>query len=69
MNFVCFAAVEALIRKHGEFNKLVLAQQAGRADELRKFAEVLLTDNHFDKGYIERRLTAIETRLIKLKVY
>nr|WIM01459.1 non-erythrocytic spectrin beta chain [Limnephilus lunatus] len=59
-------AVEALIRKHAEFDKLVRAQEA-KVEELKKFAEELLGYGHFDRKYIERRLANVAGRLHKLK--
>lgn len=61
------SAVEALIRKHAEFDKLVRAQEA-KVEELKKFAEELLGYGHFDRKYIERRLANVAGRLHKLKV-
>lgn len=60
-------AVEALLRKHAEFNKLLSAQQAAKTDELKKFGQVLLEEDHYDKDYIKKRLDAVDARLLKLK--
>ncbi|XP_026745926.1 spectrin beta chain, non-erythrocytic 1 isoform X2 [Trichoplusia ni] len=59
-------AVETLIRKHAEFSKL-LDSQLGRVDELQRFANGMLQDQHFDEEYIKTRVQTILNRRDKLK--
>lgn len=60
------SAVEALIRKHIEFEK-TMDVQLGRIDELKKFANNLLNSNHYSSDTIRNRLKGIESLQRRLK--
>lgn len=59
-------SVEALLRKHEAFEK-TLAAQAGRIEELEKFARDLLTGRHYESAGITQRLQSVCTRWDRLK--
>ncbi|XP_063994705.1 spectrin beta chain, non-erythrocytic 5 isoform X3 [Diachasmimorpha longicaudata] len=58
--------VETLIRKHGEFEKM-LTSQLGRIDELETFANGILAENPSDASIIKQRLSTVCSRRDKLK--
>ncbi|XP_053697591.1 spectrin beta chain, non-erythrocytic 1 isoform X2 [Sabethes cyaneus] len=58
-----FTAVEALIKKHEAFEKLLAAS---RTDELEKFAEGILAESPFEADVIKQRLCAVMARKRKL---
>ncbi|XP_055551148.1 spectrin beta chain, non-erythrocytic 1 isoform X2 [Wyeomyia smithii] len=58
-----FTAVEALIKKHEAFEKLLAAS---RTDELEKFAEGILAESPFEADVIKQRLCAVMARKKKL---
>ncbi|XP_033210984.1 spectrin beta chain, non-erythrocytic 1 isoform X3 [Belonocnema kinseyi] len=60
------SGVEVLLRKHEEFEKMLLSQ-LGRIDELEKFAKGILQDGHSDANVIQQRLAAVCSRRDKLK--
>ncbi|XP_034944641.1 LOW QUALITY PROTEIN: spectrin beta chain, non-erythrocytic 5 [Chelonus insularis] len=60
------SGVETLIRKHGEFEKM-LKSQLGRIDELEVFAKNILKDNPVDAAIITSRLKTVCTRRDKLE--
>lgn len=60
------SGVEALLRKHEEFEKMLMSQM-GRVDELEKFAAVILSAEHYDANTIEERLSSVCARRDKLK--
>ncbi|PSN40703.1 hypothetical protein C0J52_13751 [Blattella germanica] len=60
------STVEALLRKHEDFEK-TLAAQAGRIEELERFAVELIADHHYDTAGITQRLQAVCSRRDKLK--
>lgn len=60
------SGVETLIRKHGEFEKM-LTSQLGRIDELETFAKEILAEDPIDAGIIKQRLTSVCARRDKLK--
>lgn len=60
------ASVEALLRKHEAFEK-TLAAQAGRVEELERFAVEILAANHYDGDGIQQRLQAVCRRRDRLK--
>ncbi|XP_011150755.1 spectrin alpha chain isoform X3 [Harpegnathos saltator] len=60
------SGVETLLRKHEEFEKM-LASQMGRIEELEKFANDILSQQHADAGIIKQRLTSVCGRRDKLK--
>ncbi|KAK7865818.1 hypothetical protein R5R35_001276 [Gryllus longicercus] len=60
------SSVEALLRKHEAFEK-TLAAQAGRVEELERFASELLADHHYDSSGITQRLSAVCGRRDRLK--
>lgn len=59
-------AVETLIRKHGEFSKL-LESQMGKVLELEKYAESI-SEGHYNRDYIMKRVAAVRARADQLKV-
>lgn len=58
-------AVEALIRKHQDFETM-LSQQLHRVNELEKIAEEIQTDTRYDNNEIEKRLEGILNRKNRL---
>lgn len=54
------------MRKHEAFEK-TLAAQAGRVEELERFAVELLADHHYDTAGITQRLQAVCARRDRLK--
>ncbi|KAK0173670.1 hypothetical protein PV328_006832 [Microctonus aethiopoides] len=60
------SGVETLIRKHGEFEKM-LTSQLGRIDELETFAKEILAEDPIDAGIIKQQLTSVCARRDKLK--
>ncbi|KXJ76213.1 hypothetical protein RP20_CCG010134 [Aedes albopictus] len=58
-----FTAVEALIKKHEAFEKLLAAS---RTDELEKFAEEILAESPFEADVIKQRLCSVIARKDKL---
>jgi spectrin beta len=60
------SSVEALLRKHEAFEK-TLAAQAGRVEELERFAVELLADHHYDTAGITQRLQSVCARRDRLK--
>ncbi|OAD53242.1 Spectrin beta chain, brain 4 [Eufriesea mexicana] len=60
------SGVEALLRKHEEFEKM-LVSQLGRIEELEKFAFDILSKEHADANVIKQRLTSVCTRRDKLQ--
>lgn len=59
--------MEALIRKHGEFTKL-LESQLSRVQELEQFAEEVQARGHYHSQYIQQRMQAILARRDRLQV-
>ncbi|XP_061385003.1 spectrin beta chain, non-erythrocytic 1 isoform X2 [Danaus plexippus] len=59
-------AVETLIRKHGEFSKL-LESQMGKVLELEKYAESI-SEGHYNRDYIMKRVAAVRARADQLKL-
>ncbi|XP_015429630.1 PREDICTED: spectrin beta chain, non-erythrocytic 5 isoform X1 [Dufourea novaeangliae] len=60
------SGVEALLRKHEEFEKM-LVSQLGRIEELEKFANDILLEEHADASIIKQRLTSVCARRDKLQ--
>ncbi|XP_076644007.1 spectrin beta chain, non-erythrocytic 5 kst isoform X2 [Halictus rubicundus] len=60
------SGVEALLRKHEEFEKM-LVSQLGRIEELEKFANEILFKDHADAGTIKQRLTSVCARRDRLQ--
>ncbi|XP_014213231.1 spectrin beta chain, non-erythrocytic 1 isoform X2 [Copidosoma floridanum] len=60
------SSVEKLMRKHEDFEKM-LTSQLGRIEELEKFANVILSEDHADAESIKSRLTDVSSRRDKLK--
>ncbi|XP_023313664.1 spectrin beta chain, non-erythrocytic 1 isoform X1 [Trichogramma pretiosum] len=60
------SSVEKLMRKHEDFEKMLIPQLS-RIDELEKFARVVLSEGHSDAASIESRLAAVCSRRNKLK--
>lgn len=60
------SGVETLIRKHNEFEKMLLSQ-LGRIDELETFANTILVENSTDAAIIKQRLSLVCARRDKLK--
>ncbi|XP_062560998.1 spectrin beta chain, non-erythrocytic 5 isoform X2 [Armigeres subalbatus] len=58
-----FTAVEALIKKHEGFEKLLAAS---RTEELEKFAEEILADSPFEADVIKQRLYSVIARKDRL---
>ncbi|XP_058446279.1 spectrin beta chain, non-erythrocytic 5 isoform X3 [Malaya genurostris] len=58
-----FTAVEALIKKHEAFEKLLAAS---RTDELEKFSEEILAESPFEADVIKQRLCSVMARKKKL---
>ncbi|XP_049846907.1 spectrin beta chain, non-erythrocytic 1 isoform X2 [Schistocerca gregaria] len=59
-------SVEALLRKHEAFEK-TLAAQAGRVEELERFAHELVAEHHYDSAGVSQRLGAVCTRWNRLR--
>ncbi|XP_044008912.1 spectrin beta chain, non-erythrocytic 5 isoform X1 [Aphidius gifuensis] len=60
------SGVETLIRKHNEFEKMLLSQ-LGRIDELEIFANTIISENSNDSAIIKQRLSLVCGRRDKLK--
>ncbi|XP_076681486.1 spectrin beta chain, non-erythrocytic 5 kst isoform X2 [Andrena cerasifolii] len=60
------SGVEALLRKHEEFEKMLVAQ-LGRIEELEKFANDIVSEKHSDASIIKQRLVSVCTRRDKLQ--
>ncbi|XP_053986770.1 spectrin alpha chain isoform X1 [Hylaeus volcanicus] len=60
------SGVEALLRKHEEFEKM-LVSQLGRIEELEKFANDILSEEHADANIIRQRLVTVCARRDKLQ--
>ncbi|CAL1674075.1 unnamed protein product [Lasius platythorax] len=60
------SGVETLLRKHEEFEKMLMSQ-LGRIDELEKFANDILSREHADSGIIKQRIASVCARRDKLK--
>ncbi|XP_044574402.1 spectrin beta chain, non-erythrocytic 1 isoform X3 [Cotesia glomerata] len=60
------SGVETLIRKHSEFEKMLLSQ-LGRIDELETFANKIINKNSIDADIIKTRLISVCLRRDKLK--
>jgi spectrin beta len=58
--------VEKLMRKHEDFEKMLIPQ-LGRVEELEKFASAVLSEGHADAASIESRLAAVCGRRDKLR--
>ncbi|XP_058824690.1 spectrin beta chain, non-erythrocytic 1 isoform X6 [Topomyia yanbarensis] len=58
-----FTAVEALIKKHEAFEKLLAAS---RTDELERFSEEILAESPFEADVIKQRLCSVMARKKKL---
>lgn len=65
--FLSSSAVDALIRKHGEFSKL-LESQLSRVQELQQFAEEVQARGHYHAKYIQDRMESIVARRDRLQV-
>lgn len=61
-----FAAVDALIKKHEAFEKLLASSTI--VDELQEFANKVLAQEPYEIDTIETRLEAVKERMDKLKV-
>ncbi|XP_043484059.1 spectrin alpha chain [Leptopilina heterotoma] len=59
------SGVEALLRKHEEFEKMLMSQM-GRIDDLEKFAGVISVE-HYEANTIQQRLASVCARKDKLK--
>ncbi|XP_044739331.1 spectrin beta chain, non-erythrocytic 1 isoform X2 [Chrysoperla carnea] len=59
------SSVEALLRKHDAFEKM-LQSQLSRVDELQRFAEDILNENHYDSDAITKRLQGVIARRNRL---
>ncbi|XP_034181536.2 spectrin beta chain, non-erythrocytic 5 kst isoform X4 [Osmia lignaria lignaria] len=60
------SGVEALLRKHEEFEKM-LVSQLGRIEELEKFANEILSGEHADASIIRQRLASVCARRDRLQ--
>ncbi|KAK2588759.1 hypothetical protein KPH14_001641 [Odynerus spinipes] len=60
------SGVEALLRKHEEFEKMLVSQM-GRIEELEKFANDILAEEHADGNVIKQRLASVCARRDKLR--
>ncbi|XP_050460702.1 spectrin beta chain, non-erythrocytic 5 isoform X2 [Cataglyphis hispanica] len=60
------SGVETLLRKHEEFEKMLMSQ-LGRIDELEKFANDILSREHADSSIIQQRIASVCARRDKLK--
>ncbi|XP_026666604.1 spectrin beta chain, non-erythrocytic 5 isoform X2 [Ceratina calcarata] len=60
------SGVEALLRKHEEFEKM-LVSQLGRIEELEKFANEILSKEHSDANVIRQRLALVCARRDRLQ--
>ncbi|XP_034253991.1 spectrin beta chain, non-erythrocytic 1 isoform X5 [Thrips palmi] len=60
------SSVEALLRKHEDFEKTLVAQ-LGRVEELEKFAIEILSDHHYDSNAITQKLKSVVSRRDRLK--
>lgn len=60
------SGVEKLMRKHEDFEKMLIPQ-LGRIEELEKFAGAVLVEGHADAASIESRLAAVCARRDKLR--
>ncbi|XP_012141419.2 spectrin beta chain, non-erythrocytic 5 kst isoform X2 [Megachile rotundata] len=60
------SGVEALLRKHEEFEKM-LVSQLGRIEELEKFANEILSGEHADASIIKQRLASVCARRDRLQ--
>lgn len=60
------SGVEALVRKHEEFEKM-LSAQLGRIEELERFASEILVNDHDDASVIRQRLDSVCARRDKLR--
>ncbi|XP_043493138.1 spectrin beta chain, non-erythrocytic 5 isoform X1 [Polistes fuscatus] len=60
------SGVEALLRKHEEFEKM-LVSQLGRIEELEKFANDILAEEHADANIIRQRLASVCARRDRLQ--
>ncbi|CAL7939039.1 unnamed protein product [Xylocopa violacea] len=60
------SGVETLLRKHEEFEKM-LVSQLGRIDELEKFANDILSEEHSDANVIKQRLALVCARRDRLQ--
>lgn len=54
-------SVEALIQKHEAFEKTIAAQ-SGKIEDLKKFANEIIKDKHYDQTGIESRLKLVMSR-------
>lgn len=60
------SGVESLLRKHEEFDKMLISQ-LGRIEELQNFATSILSEGHADQQIIKERLSLVCARRDKLK--
>ncbi|XP_052120778.1 spectrin beta chain, non-erythrocytic 1 isoform X4 [Frankliniella occidentalis] len=60
------SSVEALLRKHEDFEKTLVAQLS-RVEELEKFALEILSDHHYDSNAITQKLKSVISRRDRLK--
>lgn len=60
------SGVETLLRKHEEFEKM-LVSQLGRIEELEKFANDILAEEHADANVIRQRLASVCARRDRLR--
>jgi lipopolysaccharide biosynthesis protein len=61
------ATVEALMRKHSDFEKALSAQQEAKVDHLEKLATELAAGQHYDMETIQDRLQTVCHRRDQLK--
>ncbi|KAL0275436.1 UNVERIFIED_CONTAM: hypothetical protein PYX00_003283 [Menopon gallinae] len=59
------SSVEALIQKHEAFEKTIAAQ-SGKIEDLKKFANEIIKDKHYDQAGIESRLKLVTSRRERL---
>lgn len=59
------SSVESLLRKHDAFEKM-LQSQMSRIEELQRFAQDILSENHYDSDAIKKRLRTVTIRRDRL---